>query len=114
MYWYICGFIFETSIIRSHKMLYVKYILLSLLPIILVTTFLMHLIRIIGLVCISTRDAKSSVTTGHNQFLPVQLSVQFWFKTNWLTVSFIYKKTDMKTDQLNKQFSNLVMRNEDQ
>ena len=48
------------------------------------------------------RDAKSSVTTDHNQFLLVQLSVRFQFKTDRLTVSFIYKKTDKKTDQLIK------------
>ena len=46
------------------------------------------------------RDAKSSVITGYNWFSLVQLSVQFQLKTDRLTVSFIYQKTDKKTDQL--------------
>ena len=37
------------------------------------------------------RDANSLVTTGHNKFLPVQLSIRFQSKTNRLTY---IKKTD--------------------
>src|SRR5437667_11431365 len=54
-------------------------------------------------ICISfitSRDAKSSVTTDYNQFFTSSVTVQFQSKTNRLTVGFIYKKTDKKTDQL--------------
>src|SRR5438876_1209634 len=51
---------------------------------------------------ITIRDAKSSVTTDYNRFFTSLVTVRFQSKTDLLTVSFIYKKTDKKTDQLIK------------
>ena len=46
------------------------------------------------------RDAKSSVITDYNRFFTGSVTVRFQSKTDRLTIGFIYKKTDKKTDQL--------------